>query len=80
MVVAVIPEHTDLPGAGDHDVAFTWGHPRDSLTLRNQVRLTILRGHVKDREGAIVGDADWVQVTPGGVLVVRVWRDEPEAS
>jgi hypothetical protein len=70
-------ESRDGKGAGDHDLAFGWGHPRSGLTLLEQARLTVMRGYVKDHVGAIEGDSDDYVARPSGlyVPVSDYWKD-----
>ncbi len=62
-------ESRDGAGAGDHDAKYEFGHPRDCLTSWTLAHLLILRGHVKDRTGAIVGDANHEEPKPAGLYV-----------
>ena len=67
-------ESRDGTGAGDHDIAFVWGAPRQYLTVRCQARLTVLRGRVMDFNhgepgGPADGDTDYVHVTSAGLYV-----------
>lgn len=38
----------DRSGAGDHDIAFTFGSPKGFLTTRALAKLIIMRGYVMD--------------------------------
>ena len=71
-------ESRDGTGAGDRDLPFEWGHPRDCLTLRMQARLTIMRGYVMDIKDPTQADTmspaegdvePRVIPTPSGILV-----------
>jgi hypothetical protein len=77
MTEQITSESRDGTGSGDHDAPYAFGNPRACLTLRVQARLTIMRGYVKDHVGASVGDVDWVEPTPSGLLVpIANWPDE----
>ena len=83
--MAETSESRDGTGAGDHDVGFSWGHPREYLTLMVQARLTVMRGLVLDVRSAppsirdqlrFSGDDDWVEPPPSGIWLARYWGDE----
>jgi hypothetical protein len=69
-------ESRDGQGAGDHDCIFAWGNPRAGLTLRQQVRLTIMRGYIRDGRGPIVGDSDYAAPTSSGLWLAKYWGDD----
>lgn len=67
-------ESRDGKGSADHDVPYTFGHPRTCLTVMQQARLTIMRGYVLDASRAAPtvrygGDSDYVYPMPSGLLV-----------
>lgn len=76
----VVSESRDGQGAGDRDTAYAWGNAPSFLTLRQQARLTVLRGLVKDVQhgehgGPAEGDLSWTEELPSGVAVPMVgWR------
>jgi hypothetical protein len=70
-------ESRDGNGAGDCDKAYAWGHPQACLTIRQQARLTILRGYCKDTlrggeaRNCATGDLAYTEQTDAGLFIPK---------
>jgi hypothetical protein len=71
---AATGESRDGAGSGDRDKPFVWGQHGNLLRPWEMAHLLILRGYVKDHQGAIEGDSDWVVPTPSGLYVPSAYK------